>query len=110
MSSVRWPLVIALAVAYFGTTGAAVFGLFRLRENIIAKESTPAAIHEWQIWQEESNRLARESGRKPVTANEPPALILLRDHFGPILGTVAVISTGLFAFILLVLWSRIRVP
>jgi hypothetical protein len=109
--AIRWRLVAALGLAYVLVSAAAVGGLMALRASVLAQESSPAAIESWQRWKAESQRSSREAGpvaRRPVTSNEPPGLILLRDYFAKVAGAVLVIISGIFGFLVIVLWSRLR--
>jgi len=110
-SSVRWRLAAALGITYVLVSSAAVGGLAALRARVLAQESSPAAVESWQRWKAESERVSREGGpvsRRPVTSDEPPALILLRDYFANVVGAVMIIISGIFGFLLIVLWSRLR--
>jgi hypothetical protein len=90
---------------------SAVGGLAALRSSVLAQESSPAAVRSWQQWKAESERLNREKGpvaRRRVTSDEPPAVILLRDYFVNVMVAVLAIISGVFAFLVIVLWSRLR--
>jgi len=82
-----------------------------LRSSVLSQERTPADAESWQRWKAETERLSHERGanaRRAVTTDEPPALILLRDYFSNVVLAVEAIIAGAFAFLVIVLWSRLR--
>lgn len=110
-ATVRWSLVAALAAAYAVVSAATLGGLFLLRSNVLSQETSPAAAESWQRWKAESERISHERGpiaRRAVTTDEPPALILLRDYFRNVVLAVEAIIAGVFVFLVIVLWSRLR--
>jgi UPF0716 family protein affecting phage T7 exclusion len=92
--------------AYLLLVGAVVAGVFFARQQALATYGTADAQAEWDAWREDAKRLAEESGpvkRRVPKSPAPPALLLMRDHFGVCLGLALVLSTVLFGtFMLLV--------
>lgn len=100
MKKIR-PGIVLVVVCYLLTVAALVWGLIQARRHVIATLGTPEAKAEWQIWKAETERQAKEPGpvrRKPVKSDEPPLLILLRDHFAGVALGVATITSFLYAF------------
>jgi hypothetical protein len=46
--------------------------------------------------------------RRAVQSREPPALVLLRDHFGAVLGTSLLVAGVLFGFLTLTVRGTIK--
>jgi hypothetical protein len=110
-ATVRWSLVAVLAATYVAFSAAALAGLALLRSNVLSQETSPAAAESWQRWKAETERISHERGpiaRRAVTTDEPPALILLRDYFGNVVMAVEAIVAGVFVFLVMVFWSRLR--
>jgi hypothetical protein len=84
--STRW-LLIAYAVVIAATT----LGMNFARNRTLASFDNTAAKAEWDEWREETKRQAENpSGpvkRREAKAQEPPMLILMRDHFPAAVGT-----------------------
>jgi UPF0716 family protein affecting phage T7 exclusion len=92
--------------AYVLLIGAVVGGMLFGRQQALAVYGSQAAQAEWDAWREDARRLAEESGpvkRRVPKSPAPPALVLMRDHFGVCLMLALVLSTVLFGtFMLLV--------
>lgn len=91
--------------AYLVIVSAIGVGLWEGRQRTLATLGTPQARAEWQAWKTQVAQQAEESGgvaRRVPKSDEPPALILMRDHFGAVLSASLIISTCLFLFLLLV--------
>lgn len=104
------------ACMYVAFISAIVAGTFYGRRQALATYGGAAAQVEWDAWREDAQRLADESGpvkRRAPKSAEPPALVLMRDHFAVCLGLAVVLSTVLFGTLMLfirgALTSR-RVP
>jgi hypothetical protein len=102
---VKWSLATLFWILTYLTVLAAVAGLmFRMRSSALAVYGTPEAQAEWDAWREDAKRLAEESGpvkRRVPRSAAPPALVLMRDHFGVCLGLAVVLSTVLFGTLML---------
>ena len=64
--------------------------------------SAPEAKQAWGEWRGETERPPEPGlpvARRPVQSDEPPALILMRDHFPVIMGVTLLIGSFLFAFL-----------
>jgi hypothetical protein len=89
--------------AYLVSVTVVVLLVLEVRRTTLREMGTLEARRQWQAWREsEPNRPA--SGpveRRPPKSAEPPALVLLRDHFGVMLTAAVVFSSLLFAAIMI---------
>jgi hypothetical protein len=86
-------------VAYCAIMALVVGGLLRARSSTLAMYGTPQAQAEWDQWREAAKDLAQEGGpiaRRVPTRAEPPALLLMRDHFVACLATSVLLTSVLF--------------
>jgi hypothetical protein len=80
--------------------------LAEARRQTIAALDSALARRQWQAWKAEVQREAQRGPavrRRVPTSEEPPALILLRDHFGAVAFSSAVICTCLYLFLAIVI-------
>ena len=95
---------IVWLVAYLVLIVTVVAGTFYGRQQALAIYGTADAQTEWDAWREDAKRLAEESGpvkRRVPGSAAPPALVLMRDHFGVCLALALVLSTVLFGTFML---------
>lgn len=100
MPSLR--VLLLWSIAYLAMTAVVVWGLRSAREAVIAQMSAPEAKQAWGEWRGETERPPEPGlpvARRPVQSDEPPALILMRDHFPVIMGVTLLIGSFLFAFL-----------
>ena len=87
------------AVAYLAMVAAVVGAMLKVRSDVAAAYGTEAAQTEWDDWRQDAKKMASGAGpvkrREPKSA-EPPALVLMRDHFFVCLGSALLLSTVLF--------------
>ena len=98
----RPPAILVWIVTYATVMALILIGLQAARQRIIASLSTPEALASWRAWADETQRPAGDDqpvARRPVTSDEPPALILMRDHFAVVLAVGLIIGTFLFLFV-----------
>lgn len=91
--SVGWLLVYVAAMALV-TTGLA-YG----RAQLLKTYGTLEAKAEWDAWRKDAKDMAEGAGpvkRREPKSLEPPALVLMRDHFAACLGLALLLSTVLF--------------
>ena len=91
--------------AYLLMMAALAAGLVYARRQVVAQLSSPKARADWQAWKAETLRQAERPGlpsRRPVRSDEPPALVLFRDHFGAILAMSLTVTTFMFGFLTMV--------
>ena len=106
---IPWRL-IALAI-YLASMSAIVAGLIAVRRQTIAALDRPKARAEWQAWKEAAKKQAQGPGpvqRRPPKSDEPPQLILFRDHFGAVVTSAVALTTCLFVFLLIVFAGSLR--
>jgi hypothetical protein len=102
------PLQFSLAwlLAYVALIALVVGGLFYGRQRAFALYGSESAQAEWDTWREDAKKLADESGpvkRRIPKSIEPPALVLMRDHFVVCLAGSLLLTSVLFGtFMILV--------
>ncbi len=88
-----------------------VAGMLWARNAAIATYGTPEAQAEWEDWRREAAAQAESGGpvqRKVPRSQEPPALMLMRDHFAPCLGAALVAACGVYGTFTLLLFGAAR--
>lgn len=76
--------LLTAGLGYVATTAVVLCALWIMRGRVMASLGTDRATSQWQEWTAETARLSREATpftRREQKAQEPPMLILLRDHF-----------------------------
>jgi hypothetical protein len=94
-----WPSLYWL-VAYLALVAAVIFGTYYARSAALAVYGSPTAQGEWEDWRSEVQQMATQSGpvkRRVPKSVQPPALVLMRDHFAVCLVLAVVLSSVLFA-------------
>ena len=79
-----------------------VWGLRFARQRVIDSLGSPEALAQWRAFAEETRKEpvpGQAVERRPVKSDEPPALVLMRDHFGAIAGTSLLIGSFVYAFL-----------
>jgi hypothetical protein len=103
-------LVICLAIYLAGAVGM-VLGLAQIRAGIIEELSTPEEQAHWQKWKVEAARQDGTAGpvaRRPPKSDEPPTLVLLRDHYAVLVVAGLTFYSFLFALAVFLGWGMIR--
>ncbi|MGH7193868.1 MAG: hypothetical protein ACREJM_10090 [Candidatus Saccharimonadales bacterium] len=98
MRTHRWLCTAGWLVVMTGI--AASLGL--LRTSMVARLSRPESLARWREWRAETERQNQSPGpvqRRTAAGDEPPALVLLRDHFAVIVATSMLVGSFLFAFL-----------
>jgi len=97
---------LAWLIAYLLTIGAVVAGAFYGRQRALAVYGSVEAQSEWNAWRQDAVKMAEQPAvvkRRAPESREPPALVLMRDHFGVCLTIGVVLSSVLFGtFMILV--------
>jgi len=94
MSSSTW-----CVIGYAALLAAVVTIMFIVRERILTQFATPEAIAQWQAWREDVRRQQTEHHpveRRVPKSQEPPALLLMRDHFAVSLLGAVLFSSALY--------------
>ena len=99
------------ATAWVMAMGLIALTLINLRQTILRDMSTPEAQQDWDAVRAAAK--ANNEGAGPVRQRvpqsaEPPALVLMRDHFAILMGAAFVFGTALFVMTIVavkgVLW------
>lgn len=94
----RW---LPWVCGYVALLAAVVVGTLQARHWAMAHLSTPESVGNWQAWREDIRQQQNRPGpvqRRVPKSSEPPALVLMRDHFGVSL-TAAVLFSGLLYWV-----------
>ena len=86
-------------VAYVAVMVAVTVGMLTARRYLMAIYGTSSAQKEWDTWRTDAKDMALGAGpvkRREPQSPEPPALVLMRDHFAACLGLSLLLSTVLF--------------
>ncbi len=103
----RSKFVVVALVIWLATLTGVTWLLFLVRANTLASLDSEQAQQAWLKWkQNEADQ--SESGTEPVRrkvpkSDEPPALLLMRDRFAPLLAGALVTWSFFFGFSALVL-------
>ena len=99
-------------VGYLPFAFVAVACLMYARDQVIAELGTPEALAQWRAWRDEVRQHQEQSRpvaeRRVPTSDEPPQLVLLRDHFAGVLGGTLVIVSFLYGFVAFVTVGSLR--
>lgn len=85
--------------------------LWRVRERAIAELSSRQSRAAWNQWKEYTRQTAQAGGpvaRRAVQTDEPPTLVLLRDHFAAVLICSLVLLGALLGFVGFVVRGMLR--
>jgi hypothetical protein len=85
---------------YVGIIAAVAGALVRARQIAIDTYGSAEAQAEWDEWRDEARQMAEGTGpvqRRVPKSAEPPALVLMRDHFAACLVGSVLLTTVLFA-------------
>jgi hypothetical protein len=92
-------LLICLAVYLVGMVGI-LLGLRQIRSDAIEALSTSEEQAHWQKWKAEAAQQDGTTGpvaRRPPKSDEPPTLVLLRDHYPVLVAASLTFYSFLFA-------------
>ena len=92
-SNLRW------LMAYLLTLAILVLVVMYTRTQVLATFGTPQATAEWQAWREAAGKQTQRGPvrRRMPKSPEPPALVLMRDHFAVVMTAAVVFGSLLFA-------------
>ena len=91
-------IAVCLAVYLAGAVGIVV-ALGNARDDAIENLSTPEELAHWQKWKAEATRERAPVARRAPKSDEPPTLVLLRDHYAVLVAASLVFYTFLFALV-----------
>jgi hypothetical protein len=86
-------------LGYLIITGAVVWSLFAARHWAHHSDSVPRSVADWQVWRTDVEKQQTNPGpveRRVPKSKEPPALVLMRDHFSVSLVGALVFSAALY--------------
>lgn len=100
---IRSPVATICAFAiYLVAMFVMIWGLRMARQRVIDSLGSPEALAEWRAFAEETRKEpapGQAVARRPVKSDEPPALVLMRDHFTAIAATSLLIGSFVYAFL-----------
>jgi hypothetical protein len=102
----RKSLMVAAILIYLPLIGAVLGGMWRARTWAMAHFGSEQAQADWQSFRDavaEDNRAAGPVQRRVPQSEEPPARVLMRDHFLVCTIIVSVLSTALYATLAMLL-------
>jgi hypothetical protein len=94
---------ILWGLAYLACAGAITAAAWRGRQSAIAVYESPEGRAEWREWKEAAQAMEEKGGslaRRAPKSDEPPALVLLRDHFVTCLAGLLLAFTALFGVLM----------
>ena len=86
-------------VLYAAVLAAVTGAIVKARREVTAIYGTSEAQSEWDAWRSDAKDMALGAGpvkRREPKSLEPPALVLMRDHFAACLALALLLSTVLF--------------
>jgi hypothetical protein len=86
-------------VGYVTILIAVVFAMVKSRDWALAQLSTSESIADWQTWRNDVEQQQTKPGpvvRRTPKSTEPPALVLMRDHFAVSTASALVFSSALY--------------
>lgn len=92
------PTNIAWLVAYVLMLLVITVGMRSYRANAMSKYGTASAGEKWQDWRNAAKEMGGPVQRRAPASNEPPPLVLMRDHFAACLGISLLLSSCLFVW------------
>ena len=98
---------------YLAALLAMTWGLVQARRVALATLGTLQAKGDWQDWREAATELSAGQGpvlRRVPTGEEPPELVLLRDHFATSWLILAVLSSVLLATLIVMVRGVVLGP
>ncbi|MCH8048168.1 MAG: hypothetical protein IID44_31120 [Planctomycetes bacterium] len=94
-------------VVYLATIAALVFILLETRQHTLASFDTDEQRGYWTHWKSEAQQVG-QSQKNPVEhsepdADEPPTLVLMRDHFAVVMSAGLLFGSLLFGVTMLLI-------
>lgn len=107
----RWNILGLLGLVV--VIALCVVGMSLARKSAIATFGSTTAQAEWDDWRKVAAEQSAAGGpvvRKVPKSNEPPALVLMRDHFGACLGAALIAVVGVYGTFVLLLRGAVGPP
>lgn len=97
-------------VAYLLTMFVLVYSLQRYRTQALETYSTVEAKAEWEEWRSAAKQIGEDGpvSRREPKSSQPPALVLMRDHFSACLGISLLLSSCLFGWMMICVRGAMR--
>jgi hypothetical protein len=92
----RW---IWWSIGYAIMLLAVVFAMLKSRDWALANLSTAESIADWQTWRNDVEQQRTKPGpvqRRTPKSTEPPALVLMRDHFAVSMAGAVIFSSAFY--------------
>jgi hypothetical protein len=93
----RW--LLGWAVGYAALAGVVVWSMLAARDRALEKFAAPRSVDQWQAWRADVEEQQTEPGpvvRRVPKSDEPPSLVLMRDHFAVSMSGAIVFSSVLY--------------
>jgi hypothetical protein len=90
-----------LLMGYVVTLCAVLAAIVYARKEAISTFTTPEAQQQWNDWRIAAKEHAGQGPvqRRMPKSDEPPSLVLLRDHFTVVIAATVVFTSALYAMI-----------
>jgi hypothetical protein len=92
----RWlPWLVAYAIVLI----AVIVAIYKARDWSMEELATPESQAKWQTWRDDVRQQQGQPGpveRRVPKSSEPPALVMMRDHFAVSLFGAVLFSTMLY--------------
>lgn len=97
---------------YLAMVGAIVWALVGARERAMIELAGPQAQADWEEWRQSAKQQAASGPvqRREPRSDQPPALVLLRDHFPVLVTGSIVLCSFLFGTLMFILRGAISSP
>ena len=98
-------------LAYCTVMGLVLGGLVYGRSQALATYGSEEAQSEWDTWRGDAKQMADGSGpvkRRAPKSPQPPALVLMRDHFAACVGLAVLLSSVLFVTFMFFIRGALR--
>jgi|GEM_PF-2301835 hypothetical protein len=102
---------LAWLLAYLTVMVLVAAGLAYGRHQALATYGTEQAQTEWDAWRTDATNMAQGAGpvkRREPKSLQPPALVLMRDHFAACLVLALLLSTVLFGTFMFMLRGALQ--
>jgi hypothetical protein len=104
---------LAWLLLYLSVMAVVLGGLVYGRSQALAAYGSDAAQTEWDDWRADAKKMTADDGpvkrREPKSA-QPPALVLMRDHFAACVGLALVLSSVLFGTFMVFIRGALAAP